>query len=232
MISIGFVTGFHIVCDGYTSEYVHFTFSNTIKPLSLSSNSRTDIMTLVETVSYRKMFGKSCIYWKHITPSGSRCYRHNDDSYHDNRDLFLDLPRQWGLWWAFGCLWAFWARRFRQVWSHLIWTSNICWHKYLHACNWTKLYLSLDLEKKKSASLSFYFFAHNQNAGSLATCSATWAHPDFFFRIIFQIFCQNCFYFRLLPPLPPAPPPGAHPDSGPLLPIPPEIRPTLVKYRS
>ena len=36
---------------------------------------------------------------------------------------------------------------------------------------------------------------------------------------------------RALPPLPPAPPPGADPDSGPLLPIPPEIRPTLVKYR-
>ena len=37
---------------------------------------------------------------------------------------------------------------------------------------------------------------------------------------------------RALPPLPPAPPPGAHPESGPVLPIPPEIRPTLVKYRS
>ena len=36
---------------------------------------------------------------------------------------------------------------------------------------------------------------------------------------------------RQLPPLPPCPPIGAGIDTGPIMPIPPEIRPTLVKYR-
>ena len=40
-----------------------------------------------------------------------------------------DLPRQRRLWWALGCLWAFWTRRLWQVELKLIWTLNICWKK-------------------------------------------------------------------------------------------------------
>ena len=35
--------------------------------------------------------------------------------YGDGNSLLLDLPRQRGFWWAARCLWAFWARRLRQV---------------------------------------------------------------------------------------------------------------------
>ena len=41
---IEFFVWFHIVCDRYTSDYAHFTFSDTIWPLSLSWVWRTHIM--------------------------------------------------------------------------------------------------------------------------------------------------------------------------------------------
>ena len=50
---------FHIVCDRYTPEYAHFTFSDTIWPLLLSPNFRTEMNTLAETASYcRQTFGQ------------------------------------------------------------------------------------------------------------------------------------------------------------------------------
>ena len=43
---------FHIVCDRYTSDYVHFTFSDTIWPLLLQPNFGTQMITLAETALY------------------------------------------------------------------------------------------------------------------------------------------------------------------------------------
>ena len=43
---------FHIVCDRYTSDYAHFTFSDTIWPLLLSPDFGTQMITLAETASY------------------------------------------------------------------------------------------------------------------------------------------------------------------------------------
>ena len=40
------------LCQFLSSEYVHFTFSNTIKPLSLSSDFQTDIITWYQTESH------------------------------------------------------------------------------------------------------------------------------------------------------------------------------------
>ena len=37
--------------DRYTSDYAHFTFSDTIRPLSLSPNFGTQMVTLAETAS-------------------------------------------------------------------------------------------------------------------------------------------------------------------------------------
>ena len=42
---------FHIVCDRYTSYYAHFTFSDTIWPLSLSSDFGTRSCTHTDTAS-------------------------------------------------------------------------------------------------------------------------------------------------------------------------------------
>ena len=42
----------HIVCDRYTLEYAHFTYFNTIGPLSLSSNFGTAFITLSHSLSY------------------------------------------------------------------------------------------------------------------------------------------------------------------------------------
>ena len=50
--SIDFFAWFHIVCHRYASKKVHFTFSNTIWPLSLSSISRTHMNGWSETLSY------------------------------------------------------------------------------------------------------------------------------------------------------------------------------------
>ena len=47
-----FFVWFHIVCDRYTSYYAHFTFSDTIWPLSLSSDFGTRSCTHTDTVSY------------------------------------------------------------------------------------------------------------------------------------------------------------------------------------
>ena len=48
-----FFVRFHIVCDRYTSDYAHFTFSDTIWPLLLSPNFGTQMITLTETASYQ-----------------------------------------------------------------------------------------------------------------------------------------------------------------------------------
>ena len=50
---IEFFVWFHIVCNRYTSDYAHFTFSDTIWPLLLPPNFGTQISTLAETVSYK-----------------------------------------------------------------------------------------------------------------------------------------------------------------------------------
>ena len=42
--SVKFAAWFHIVCDSYTSDYAHFTFSDTIWIFSPSWVCRTDIM--------------------------------------------------------------------------------------------------------------------------------------------------------------------------------------------
>ena len=42
----------HIVCDRYSLEYAHFTYFNTIWPLSLSSNFGTAFITLAHSLSY------------------------------------------------------------------------------------------------------------------------------------------------------------------------------------
>ena len=47
-----FFVWFHIVCDRYTSYYAHFTFSDTIWPLSLSSDFGTRSCTHTGTASY------------------------------------------------------------------------------------------------------------------------------------------------------------------------------------
>ena len=49
---IDFFVWFHIVCDRYTLDYVHFTFSDTIWPLSLSSDFGTRSCTHTDTASY------------------------------------------------------------------------------------------------------------------------------------------------------------------------------------
>ena len=46
-----FLARFHIVCDRYTSDYDHFTFSDTIWPLLLSPDVGTQMITLAETAS-------------------------------------------------------------------------------------------------------------------------------------------------------------------------------------
>ena len=46
-----FFVWFHIVCDRYTSYYAHFTFSDTIWPLSLSSDFGTRSCTHTDTAS-------------------------------------------------------------------------------------------------------------------------------------------------------------------------------------
>ena len=56
---IDFFVWFHIVCDRYTSDYAHFTFSDTIWPLSLSSDFGTRSCTHTDTASY---IGS----WKHF----------------------------------------------------------------------------------------------------------------------------------------------------------------------
>ena len=48
---IDFFVWFHIVCDRYTLDYVHFTFSDTIWPLSLSSDFGTRSCTHTDTAS-------------------------------------------------------------------------------------------------------------------------------------------------------------------------------------
>ena len=48
---IDFFVWFHIVCDRYTSDYAHFTFSDTIWPLSLSSDFGTRSCTHTDTAS-------------------------------------------------------------------------------------------------------------------------------------------------------------------------------------
>ena len=50
-----FFARFHIVCDRYTSDYAHFTFSDTTWPLLLSSNFGTQMITLAETATYQKL---------------------------------------------------------------------------------------------------------------------------------------------------------------------------------
>ena len=47
-----FFVWFHIVYDRYTLEYAHFTYFNTIWPLSLSSNFGTAFITLAHSLSY------------------------------------------------------------------------------------------------------------------------------------------------------------------------------------
>ena len=47
-----FFVRFHILCDWYTSDYAHFTFSDTIWLLLLSPNFGTQMITLAETASY------------------------------------------------------------------------------------------------------------------------------------------------------------------------------------
>ena len=44
-----FFVRFHILCDRYTSDYAHFTFSDTIWPLFLSPNFGTQMKPLAET---------------------------------------------------------------------------------------------------------------------------------------------------------------------------------------
>ena len=43
---------FHIVCDRYTLEYAHFTYFNTIWPLSLSSGFGSEVYPWPENLSY------------------------------------------------------------------------------------------------------------------------------------------------------------------------------------
>ena len=49
---IEFFVGFHIVCDRYTLDNAHFTYFNTIWPLSLSSTFGTAFITGSHIVSY------------------------------------------------------------------------------------------------------------------------------------------------------------------------------------
>ena len=64
-----FFVRFHIVCDRYTSDYAHFTFSDTIWPLLLSPNFGTQMITLAETASYSKMSDPLMFHdlWNNLT---------------------------------------------------------------------------------------------------------------------------------------------------------------------
>ena len=53
---IDFFVGFHIVCDRYTLEYAHFTYFNTIWPLSLSSGFGSEVYPWPENLSYVIVF--------------------------------------------------------------------------------------------------------------------------------------------------------------------------------
>ena len=66
-VSLIFSAGFHIVCDRYTSDYAHFTFSDTIWPLSPIF--RTHNMTLAETASYS--------FWA-FKPVYTKAFKHCD----------------------------------------------------------------------------------------------------------------------------------------------------------
>ena len=60
---IEFFVGFHIVCDRYTLDNAHFTYFNTIWPLSLSSGFGSEVYPWPENLSYvdANMY-KLCIY--------------------------------------------------------------------------------------------------------------------------------------------------------------------------
>ena len=62
-----FFVWFHIVCDIYTSYYAHFTFSDTIWPLSLSSDFGTRSCTHTDTASYL-LFS---LWWSPLPPPSS-----------------------------------------------------------------------------------------------------------------------------------------------------------------
>ena len=49
---IEFFVGFHIVCDRYTLDNAHFTYFNTIWPLSLSSGFGSEVYPWPENLSY------------------------------------------------------------------------------------------------------------------------------------------------------------------------------------
>ena len=60
---------FHIVCDRYTSDYAHFTFSDTIWSLSLPSDFGNRSCTHIDTASYLGLM-KTVKWRKEILGSG------------------------------------------------------------------------------------------------------------------------------------------------------------------
>ena len=69
---IEFFVGFHIVCDRYTLDNAHFTYFNTILPLSLSSTFGTAFITGSHIVSYQNIAqGGDLLYMRMLIRNGS-----------------------------------------------------------------------------------------------------------------------------------------------------------------
>ena len=72
---IEFFVGFHIVCDRYTLEYAHFTYFNTIWPLSLSSGFGSEVYPWPENLSYVIWYCWPCQYFcQQIIKEKTHCY--------------------------------------------------------------------------------------------------------------------------------------------------------------
>ena len=128
-----FFVRFHIVCDRYTSDYDHFTFTDTIWPLLLSPDFGTQMITLAETASYAKysnFYLFSCRLC--LTKWANHKCVERTDIYWDKNLIFLGGPSHVDTTYI-----SLWARSHPSwdVFRFKIFTEPFLWSRHPHLGN-------------------------------------------------------------------------------------------------